>query len=195
MYNWKRMSKSDISGESISGKSFVAHWTWAAQKGVMNANTAKAVRAACSQVLSVLDDWESVDVRELDLSDLFRRFQNKRAKDFVPESLETYKRRFTVALDSFLGYIADPATWKSPFQGRAGRASRREKTPDPPRFAEPGTPVLTAAQREALPTGYIDYPFPLRPGQVAHLHLPADLSKAEAARLCAFLASLALDPA
>lgn len=38
----------------------------------------------------------------------------------------------------------------------------------------------------------ITYPFPLRPGVVAELRLPSDLTLAEAKRLSGFLASLAL---
>ena len=70
-----------------TGQALVDHWTWAAEKGLMNVNTAKALRASCTQVMSVLDDWQSIDVRQLDVEDAFRRFQNKRGKNFTPKQL------------------------------------------------------------------------------------------------------------
>lgn len=44
------------------------------------------------------------------------------------------------------------------------------------------------------PTQYLNHTLPLTPneGRRAALHLPADLSQAEALRLCAFITSLAL---
>src|SRR6266436_2030391 len=105
-----------------TGKSLVEHWTWAASKGVMNKNTAGAVHAACTQVLAVLDDWENVDVSTIDPDDVVRRFKNLRAKDFKPESLETYASRFKNALSSYLAYTRDPGAWK-PRQNRV-RGSR-----------------------------------------------------------------------
>ena len=43
-------------------------------------------------------------------------------------------------------------------------------------------------------TQTITYPFPLRPGLVVSVTLPADMTKHEAGRLGAFLESLALEP-
>ena len=57
-----------------TGRSLVDHWLWAASKGLMNASTAKNFRVACLQVLSVLDDWEAVDVQNLDAGEVFARF-------------------------------------------------------------------------------------------------------------------------
>src|SRR5258708_10109926 len=97
--------------ESIdtSGKALVAHWRWAADKGLMNSNTANALRAACTQVLAVSENWETLDVRTIDIDDICRRFQNKRSKDFKPDSLDAYKRRFGQAVKLFLDYANDPS--------------------------------------------------------------------------------------
>src|ERR1035437_8735547 len=92
-----------------NAKSLVDHWTWAADKGVMNPNTAAGFRAACTQVLSVVgDDWEKTDVTALDIENLLIRFQNLRKKDFGPQTLSAYKRRFRTAVASYLEYLQDP---------------------------------------------------------------------------------------
>ena len=172
-----------------SGKAMVEHWKWAAEKGLMNPNTAGALRGACSQVLSVLDGWESTDVRTVNIDDVFRRFQNKRNKDFKPESLEAYKRRFSHAVKLFLEYADNPSSWKAPSQGRSMRreknggngGERADKVPD-------RSPTASSAG-----AGLVEYPFPLREGRFAYLRLPADLKVAEVKRLTAYLNTLAID--
>jgi hypothetical protein len=76
--------------------------------------------AACSQVLSVLDNWAEVDVKTLDVEETLRRFQNRKAKDFKPAVLETYKGRFRRAVTDYLEYLNDPGGWKPRSVERAG---------------------------------------------------------------------------
>src|SRR5512137_46600 len=115
--------------ESIdtTGKALVDHWKWAADKGLMNPNTAGAWRAACTQVLSVMDDWEKLDVRAMNVDDICLRFQNKRSKDFKPDSLDSYKRRFRQAAASFLDHAKDPSSWKAPARDQSQRRDREKK--------------------------------------------------------------------
>jgi hypothetical protein len=177
-----------------TGKSLVAHWGWAAGKGLMKANTAAALRAACSQVMSARDDWQTVDVRTLDVDDTFQRFQNKRAKDFTPESLEAYKRRFAQAVRRFLEYADNPSGWK--FESR--EPAKREKKPngDHQDAAVNGAEVAAERRPSAPPaSGLVEYPFPLRAGRLAYMRLPADLTTAEVKRLTTFLESLAFEEA
>ena len=42
-----------------------------------------------------MDDWEKLDVSALNVDDVFRRFTNKRSKDFTPQSLGTYRVVFS----------------------------------------------------------------------------------------------------
>jgi hypothetical protein len=187
-----------MDGIDTTGKALVAHWAWAAEKGLMNSNTASALRAACSQVMAALDDWETIDVRTVDPEDVFRRFQNKRSKDFKPDSFQAYKRRFLQAVRSFLEYANDPASWKAPSSERAPSGKREKR-------ATNGTPAAAidasedlfaeAGTRSSGPSaaGLVEYPFPLREGRLAYLRLPADLKAAEVRRLTAFLGTLAVD--
>jgi len=178
--------------ESIdtSGKSLVEHWKWAADKGLMNSNTANALRAACAQVLSVVEGWQTLDVRTVDVEDICRRFQNKRSKEFKPESLDAYKRRFGQAVKMFLDYASDPSSWKAPSQERTSRKEKKNSTPSN------GDVASTPIERGTLSTiasGLVEYPFPLREGRLAYLKLPVDLKVAEVKRLTAYLNTLAVD--
>ena len=176
-----------------SGKALVEFWKWAGDKGQTNPNTAGAKKAACSQVLGVLDDWESLDVSALNIDDVFRRFTNKRSKDFTPASLGSYKSRFTQALTEFLAYSKNPASWKPKAQDRptkkgpsAAALSKNGKNAPAP---APETPADTLPGR----SGLVEYPFPLREGRFAYLRLPIDLKMVDVRRLTAYLSTLADD--
>ena len=173
-----------------TGKSLVEHWDWAASKGVMNKNSAGALRAACTQVLGVLDDWQNVDVTTIDADDVVQRFKNLRAKDFKPESLATYGNRFKKALSSYLEYTRDPGAWKATRQRRT-RAARANGDGAAASLPESeATPPRTAESPRA---GLVDYPFPLRDGLTARLMLPRDLKTSEVKRLSAFMSTLTVD--
>jgi hypothetical protein len=174
-----------------SGRALVDHWTWAAKKGLMNLNTARSLRAACAQVLGVLDEWESVDIRELDVESVLLRFVNLRKKDFKPDSLESYKQRFRQALQLYLLYLEDPG-------GGNPRARERPNSNDkptrPPRTTtSSAAPKAPMGEEEIDRAGLISYPFPLREGKIARLFLPADLKVAEVRRLTAYMMTLAVD--
>jgi hypothetical protein len=107
-----------------TGKSLVDHWPWAASKGLLNASTAKNLGSACVQVLSVLENWEKIDVKAVDPEEIFTRFLNLKGKDFTPRSLKDYRSRFRQAFKSYLSYVEDPVAWK-PHMQRADSSSER----------------------------------------------------------------------
>lgn len=170
-----------------TGKALVDHWEWAASKGVMNKNTAMSLRTACIQVLSVVDNWESIDVKNLDIEATLTRFQNLRSKQFKPQVLETYKRRFRQAVSSFLEYLADPGSWKPTTRKAAAQTARTEREPS---RIEDHAAASGGGVRSA---GLVEYPFPLREDQTVRLFLPRDLKRAEVKRLAAFMTALATD--
>lgn len=171
-----------------SGKALLHHWRWAAEKGLMNRNTAAGLRAACAQVLSVLDEKESADVTALDVEEVLKRFQNLKAKEFKPKVLETYKHRFRYAVASFHTYLQDPGAWKP---GITARAASRGKNGGGERNG--GRAPVEAPVQPLPATGLVEYPFPLREGQTARLILPRDLKATEVKRLNAFMSTLAVD--
>jgi hypothetical protein len=168
--------------EASSGKAFAEHWKWAADKGLLNPNTARGLSAAVNQVLRALDDWENVDVRSVNVEEAFTKFTNKRRRDFKPNVLAAYKNRFKHALDSYLSYLDDPGGWK-PLE-RAPRAT----APSNGSGAAPSTARDVSAGRML-----VDYTFPLRQGLSARLSLPRDLKGAEVKRLTAFMETLVVD--
>lgn len=177
-----------------TGRAFVEHWSWVAEKGLMNPATAASMKSACIKVMGVLDDWEALDVREVDVEDAIHRFQNLKAREFTPSSLETYASRFRKALSLFKDYASNPAGWR--VSGRQRRQKSPEKVSGSDRIAAPDESAQ-AQTREISRTvdepHLITYPFPLRRGLTVKLSLPDDLTAGEARRLSAFLATLSSD--
>jgi hypothetical protein len=165
------------------GKALIDHWSWAAEKGVMNRNTAAGLRAACVQVLGVLDDPDEIDIESLNVDELLTRFQNLRKQRFKPQVLEAYKRRFRSAVKSYKEYLENPGAWKPANQDRS--PVRRQRSADSSEAAaasglgrDHNTPALVGSE---------EYRFPLRPGVMARLILPVDLTHVEVGRLKAFI--------
>jgi hypothetical protein len=136
--------------------------------------------------MGVLEDWESEDIKKIDVEGTLSRFQNLKKAKFKPAVLETYKRRFRQAVTSYLSYLDDPSGWKPT---TIKRRVAPEKENGDKRTKEP-----TASVMHELPqVNMVEYPFPVREGQIARLVLPRDLRKTEVKRLSTFLAALAVD--
>ena len=131
-----------------NAKSLVDHWSWAADKGLMNRNTAAGLRSACVRVLEVLGDgWEQTDITDLNVDDILLRFQNLKKKDFVPQVLEAYKHRFRKAIASYFGYLENPGGWKPSSQEKSA-ASQREHTSRQRRQATTAVAMIDHSVRE-----------------------------------------------
>jgi hypothetical protein len=169
------------------GKALIDHWSWAAEKGVMNRNTAAGLRAACVQVLGVLDDPDEVDIESLNIDELLTRFQNLRKQRFKPQVLEAYKRRFRSAVKSYKDYLENPGAWKPATQDRSSGVVRRPRSSDASLASEGMTSGVGRPYAAVAPVGSEEYRFPLRPGVMARLTLPVDLTRDEVRRLKAFV--------
>lgn len=167
-----------------TAKALIDHWSWATKRGLMNANTAGTLRAACAKVLSIFDNLDSVDIRTLDLDDTLRRFKNLRGKDLKPDSIAAYDQRFRFAVKSFLEYVDDPAAWKPSM--RAPERNGQSKAKELEAHGSVVSPETTTA-------GAISYPFPLQEGFVAQLVLPKNLKTADVRRITTFMNTLLVE--
>src|SRR5258708_5192633 len=108
-----------------TGLAFVQHWDWVAEKGLMPRNTALSIRTSASKILKIEEDWEGVDVRQLDVDALVARFRN--LSQLAPVSLATYESRFRSGLASYLAYLDKPTS----YQPKPRRPPSREEKPRP----------------------------------------------------------------
>lgn len=180
--------------EDGTARAFVEHWDWVSARGLLNRNTALALRAAAGRVLQIEgSDWESVDVRNLDVEELLGRFANLAKQDFAPQSLATYQSRFRKALSLYAEYLNNPAGYRPHLRGRATAAAGIPVAP--PDRGRSARSTISSRVSSAKGSAMVKYPFPIRTGVLAELLLPVDLRPDEAGRLGAFITSLAVGPA
>lgn len=168
----------------------------AAEKGLMNKNTAQAIRIAAGKVLGVLEDHERIDVREIDRERVFHRFQNLNGMKYSPESLATYRSRFGSALDEFIAYTTNPSVYK--FQGRAGSSGNKNSTNKS--LVRSQTKKVSSQKRvdvsspQAQPSSgdSLMIPVPIRDGTLVRIFgIPADLTEDEAKKISAVIQAYA----
>jgi hypothetical protein len=167
----------------------------AAARGLIPATTARGLAIASRNVLGVLSDEETQDVRGIDLESAVRRFQNKRARDFTPSSLRTYEQRTRRAITEFLAWREDPANFRTRTRNTAPRKREENSRETEPALFDD---VSLAPQPARIPqyngTGY-QTALPLRPGHVVFIsNVPENLTAAEAERLANFVRMLAVEP-
>jgi hypothetical protein len=179
-----------------TGKGAIEFLDFAASRGLINANTAGAMRAAVKEVLRGVEgeEWGTIDLATIDVDDYVTRFERLSPGRLKPDSLSVYKARFKNAVAMFSAYRANPSGWRyTPVRPSANR-------PKPSSNGKYGAGTSNGAARRndanELPKtpGTISYPFPVRQGVVATLVLPDDLTKPEAKRLAAFVETIAIEP-
>lgn len=173
--------------EGFSLVELLSFLDFAAEKGLMKPNTAYSQKAACSQVLGVLDAPEKSDLRGLDFESAFQRYTNLKPTKLTPTSLKTYRSRVEKAVAGFLSHRKDPTNWKPTIQQR--RSTRRADAGEPKKHEpKPASPSVGSV------TKTLTLPFPIRDDLTITIsNIPRDLKIGEAKRLAAFLETLAVD--
>ena len=181
--------------QDTSARALVDHWAWASGKGLLTAQTARALATACRGVLEVQDDWEELDIETLNIDDAFNRFKNLRSRDFKPRSLRDYESRFRRAVKSYLEYLEDQAAWKYPTRTSTNRVSRRSSQANRPSDPDESLNVTQSADVSGRPPGgdFQEYVYPFRQDVMARLTIPRDATTAEINRLVAWARTLAVD--
>jgi hypothetical protein len=161
-------------------------------KGYLPPSTVSPWKSAAKQVIETVEKTEQIDdvqMRGLDTDDYLRRYETLARGQIKEESIQTYRRRFTSAHDSYVDFIE---AGKLPTVRAA--ASRRRNGGD----AAAPTKGPKATNPTAEPAGgterMIEYPFPLRNGQVGMVRLPMRLEKTDAERLASFVRTLVFEP-
>lgn len=178
---------------------FLGH---ASERGLMPAATARALAVASRNVLGMLTEAERADLRQLDLDAVARRFARKRSHDFNPSSVKEYERRVHRAVELFLAWRNDPASFSVKTRAttrsvREARINRRDPgildAPDTG-LDELATSQPGAAGNAGLARDSYRSAFPIRPGRVVSIvDIPTDLTVAEAERLATFVRMLAVE--
>lgn len=165
------------------------------EAGSLPRPTGSAQITAVRRILGLSAGWESRDIRDLDVEQQLERFEAESGADYTPGSLSTYKTRFRKAVAAYLTEFDGQGNASTPPEEPTGRiftptyASHEVGTTR----LRPTTPRADRRDKAPPPPGMERFTFNVRPGQLAYLELPVDLTKAEAKRLAAFVDALAVD--
>jgi len=176
-------------------------------KGLVNPSTAQGWRVATGKVLEELTPEELADVRRIDPEATFRAFLHRHPGRLSPASVGEYRRRVGRAIEEFVRWVDDPGAYGTAASAgarsadaarpRRGRGRGRRQSAVGP--AEVGvnaqrdgghTPQATSLAR---PRDGLALEYPLRPGFLAQVVVPPDLTVDEARRMGAFLLTLSPD--
>jgi len=146
-----------------------------AARGDIDPATARAYRSTAKKILETEStDLNDVNLRELDVDDLFVRFTKLNKPAYSEGSLKTYRSRFNQAVGMYLAWLDDDRGWKT-----GGRpAPKTAANGSAGSVSSSGVPLLT-------------YDVPLRHDLIIRMTLPIDLTESDADRLCTFVRSLA----
>jgi hypothetical protein len=167
-------------------------------KGYGTAGSIEPWKSAAKQVFSTVEGegFEQADVRTFDIDEYLSRFENMSIGKYSSESLRAYRGRFHKAVDAYRSYLADP-NWRPPPPRRSTRSTAEGATKQAAKKRPASAPSDPAPQAPpaAPPSGsLIAYPFPLKAGQMAQLHLPKQgLDREDAERLTHFIRALVFD--
>jgi hypothetical protein len=171
-------------------------------KGIGPQGAVDPWKSATKAIFSTVEgaDYADLDVSKIDADDYVSRFDNLARHKYKPDSLKAYHVRFKKALEAYARVLDDP-NWKPAFRASPRRATTGNggngAGVTPAKTQKTTPPVVETPERTTpLPPSpdLLDYPFPLRGGQIAHLHLPANIDRADADRLAAYVRSLVMEP-
>lgn len=171
---------------------------WAGRTGEMNPTTAGAWAVSSRRILELEGNPDVIDVRQLDVDELLRRFENRHRMDYTSASLATYKSRFVSAVEAYIAWL-DNRPWKP--ATRAARKPARQRADDLDSKAsreKSNQGGQAGASTDAHPAHgskplLVTYSVPLRPGLMVELTLPTDMTVGDANRVSAFVRALAFD--
>mgnify|MGYP001573336483 FL=1 len=170
---------------------------YASKKGLLKKNTATSRKIASMKILEILDDSDKTDLRNIDLDDVFNRFQNRSGSNFKPESLGVYKSRFKSALDDFMRWSENPSAFRPSVKSRTARSGEAQDG------QQKNTKAATSSSRKRgsmsrpgvstdLDVHGVVFPIPIRQGVVVKIaNIPNDLTKEEASKIAAVVHALA----
>jgi hypothetical protein len=166
----------------------LAYCDWLIDKGYATVAQVDPWRTAIRKVFEIVegDAYASLDLTGIDLADYLARFQTLAGSQYKSESIVAYGRRLRNAMDAHEHYLE---TGRPPTFRRGGSSAKGESD------AKPKAPSVRPAPAPAqTPSpagiGLVEFPFPLKGGQMAQLRLPTRLDKSDVDRLSAFLRTL-----
>ena len=170
----------------------IAYCDWLVDKGYATVAQVDPWRTATRKVFETVEgeQYASLDLSGIDLADYLGRFRTLAGSQYKSESIVAYGRRLQNAIDAHEHYLS---TGRPPTFRRGGSAPKQDGAAKPKAAKAARTTNAPAQTPAGGGAGLMEYPFPLRGGQMAQLRLPARLDKSDAERLCVFIRTLPME--
>jgi hypothetical protein len=183
-----------------SKEAFLKFLDYVLDKGLMKFQTIRGWRSAVLKLMADLSEAEEGDVRTVDLDLAVHRTANRDSISVSPESLNTYRNRVALAIQEFISWRNDPATYKprglngkSRAKSSNGTKSLNERVIPQERVRKGAPKASEKREAETIASSGLTLSFPLRSDFLAQVVIPRDLTAIEARRLGAFLLTIAVD--
>jgi hypothetical protein len=190
-------AETEVKPERGTAGHYMHFLNWAELRGELKASTVQNWRNASTKVLEIEDDWHSLNVAEFDLDAHLSRFALLKRTSYTSGSMDAYKSRTRVGIESYRRWLNDEPNWKpkSAINSRSSRTGVKKSA-----GATPAPTPDNIAELKREPAGFvprhaalIEYQVALRQGVRALLTLPEILSEKDAQRLVRFIQGLAVD--
>lgn len=180
-----------------TGRAMVAFLDMAIRKNDIVEATGSALRTGVRKVLETDEALETQRIADYDIDDVMHRFHIKNRASMKDVSMRHYEQRFRSVVDMYAKWLAGDNDWRPRARTAPGSAKRRTATSDgvlPTTAGKTADEDADRTSQESVPDpGMVTYPYPVRPGILAQLKLPEDLTSREAERIARFVASLAFE--
>ena len=101
-----------MTAADYSKKAFLKFLDYVSDKGLIKFQTVRGWRSAALKLMTDLSEAEEGDIRTIDLDLAVHRAANRDSVSVSPESLNTYRHRVALAIQEFISWRDDPATYK-----------------------------------------------------------------------------------
>lgn len=177
-----------------SKEAFLKFLNYVSDKGLIKFQTVRGWRSAALKLMADLSEAEEGDIRTLDLDLAVHKTANRDSVSVSPESLKTYRNRVALAIQEFITWREDPATYKPRrLNGKSRAKSSNERVISQEHASKGGSKTSEKREVETMPSSGLTLSFPLRSDFLAQVVIPRDLTAIEARRLGAFLLTIAVD--
>ncbi|MBW4515225.1 MAG: hypothetical protein KME11_08375 [Timaviella obliquedivisa GSE-PSE-MK23-08B] len=179
---------------NYSKEAFLKFLDYVSDKGLIKFQTVRGWRSAALKLMANLSEAEEGDIRTVDLDLAVHRTANHDSVSVSPESLNTYRNRVVLAIQEFVSWRDDPATYKPRRLNGKSRARPSNERVTPQERLSKGAPKTSEKRgAETMASSGLTLSFPLRSDFLAQVVIPRDLTAIEARRLGAFLLTIAVD--
>lgn len=194
---------------SGTAKGLVEYLDSLVAKGRSREGVVAPLKTALLKVLEKTEkeNWEAVDVTQLDVDDTMARFKNFTLGTYTDASYRAYELRVKRAITWYKNFLASPG-WFPKEKQRSPKPDSGDKQPSKNSSStkasvrqdmdskSPQKEMQTHTHEPVRETPIIDamaYPFPLANGKIARVYIPKGITKTDVKRLAVFIEALVIE--